>query len=116
MGIVYFVQSGEAVKIGFTTNMPLRLRHLRSANPYPVVVLGTIPGSVGNEQALHARFTHLRLHGEWYNAVPELLQAIAGLMQPTAPTSHGGVSYANVLPYTQTTRQRRRFGRHVLKR
>jgi hypothetical protein len=79
---VYFV-SCEApdfpVKIGITSNVPVRLAALRCALPYPVILLADIPGDADVERSLHIGFAESRLEGEWFSRTPELMSYIEGL-------------------------------------
>lgn len=64
---VYFVGSEEGpVKIGFTTELPNRLRSLRNSSPVPLKLLASIPGTRETEKEYHCRFSGYRLHGEWF--------------------------------------------------
>lgn len=70
--VVYFIRFGDRVKIGTTTNRRQRLASL----PYDEV-LAVTPGDVSHERALHARFRHLRVTGEWFQDDPEIRQFVA---------------------------------------
>ena len=69
--VIYFVQSGRLVKIGFTENIRGRLNCLRCTHGR-VRLLGMVRGRRARERDLHARFAHLRQHGEWFTLTPEL--------------------------------------------
>lgn len=73
---VYFVQAGEngPIKIGIATNFEIRLRDLNVSNPCEVKVLALIRGNKKQERALHKRFAHLHIKGEWFRPEEELLQ------------------------------------------
>jgi hypothetical protein len=73
-GLVYFVRLGNRIKIGYTTNMKARM----VAVPHEEV-LGTVPGTMTDERRCHAAFAHLREHGEWFRAEPDLLKFIEDL-------------------------------------
>lgn len=60
-GYVYFIQFGDRIKIGFSTDPENRVRAL----PHDKV-LAVIPGTRLNERQLHAAFADLRLTGEWF--------------------------------------------------
>jgi hypothetical protein len=81
---VYFIRSGDKVKIGVSTNVPMRLKALQTMSAGDIELLVVAEGSHPEESQLHARFAHLRTHGEWFRAEPELLEFIAAL---TAPNS-----------------------------
>lgn len=79
---VYFIREGLSgpIKIGLSSQPEKRLVNLQVANPYLLRVLGTVPGSKADENLLHARFEHLHLQGEWYEAEQELLDFIDKLL------------------------------------
>lgn len=74
--VTYFVQREITglVKIGNTLNMPTRLRALQCGSPDILRVLRTVRGN--RESEFHERFSHLRMHGEWFKASSELLEFI----------------------------------------
>lgn len=82
---IYFVRSGDAIKIGVSGNIPLRIRTLATACQRPVELLAVMPGGYADEKALHDRFAHLRGHGEWFRADTELVDFIAALPPSPVP-------------------------------
>lgn len=71
--IVYYVQVGEHIKIGFTTNLKTRM------NSYPPSrrLLATEPGGLSQEHLRHRQFgAHLALGNEWFRPAPELIEHI----------------------------------------
>lgn len=77
---VYFLRrkSDGLIKIGYSTNLELRLRDIRSGAG-PVEVLATIEGGAREESSLHLQFQKARKHGEWFRPVPDLLNFIESL-------------------------------------
>lgn len=74
---VYFVGSkGGPIKIGKARNVKSRLAGLNTSSPEPLDLLGVMFGVDQLEKALHARFAHLRMHGEWFRRDQELLEFI----------------------------------------
>lgn len=72
--VVYFVQAGPFIKIGFTSrDIEYRIAQMRTGCPFPIQVLGAIDGDQRTERALHARFAAHRHHGEWFRCDPEIL-------------------------------------------
>lgn len=67
-GLVYFVEAGGdgPIKIGWTQDVDRRIAELQTANAHKLTLLGTVPGTMDREAALHARFSHLRLEAEWF--------------------------------------------------
>lgn len=82
---VYFVQSGDAIKIGTSINVRRRLVSLQT--PYPPILLAVAAGGRTEEQELHRTFRHLHIHGEWFRAEPELLDYIASLDPKPTPST-----------------------------
>ena len=75
-GYVYFIQRGDAIKIGFSVQPERRMENLQSSHHLPLQLLGTVPASVVDEMAVHARFAHLRIRGEWFRSDRDLIQFI----------------------------------------
>lgn len=73
---VYFLDDGEAIKIGFTDNLAGRLSNLRAATARPLTPVAIIAGPRDDEKKFHQKFAHLRLRGEWFRREPELLDFI----------------------------------------
>lgn len=65
IGYIYFLRSGDMVKIGFAANVKSRLAALRTAAPNSELLL-TIPGTQATERFLHAHFHAYRCYGEWF--------------------------------------------------
>lgn len=76
---VYFAAAGDRIKIGWSRKVGTRIAQLQTGNPEPVVLLATVPGGLSRERALHRRFDHLRVAGEWFAAAPELTAYIAAI-------------------------------------
>ena len=66
--LIYFIKNTvfQAIKIGYSAKPAKRLAGLQTASPHRLILLGTIPGSEADEQALHAQFAMHRLEGEWF--------------------------------------------------
>lgn len=77
-GFVYFVDGGDAIKIGFTRSMKARLEKMHTDVPGGPVLLHFEPGTFKTEKVLHRHFADLRLRGEWFRKSPELLAHISG--------------------------------------
>jgi hypothetical protein len=76
--IIYFVAGGdELIKIGHTTNLPTRLRSLRTATPKELRVLLVIPGMRDDEQNLHRRFEDHRAGREWFFRCDDITEFIS---------------------------------------
>lgn len=77
-GFVYAIGNSEVVKIGWSSKHPRagngRLAQLQTASHLPLGLLGVIAGTQADEHALHLRFAAYRLRGEWFKAMPEIVE------------------------------------------
>lgn len=64
--MLYFIRCGDFIKIGITTNILQRYRHLNTANPLPISVFMVGDGDVDLERTIHEDFKELRVKGEWF--------------------------------------------------
>lgn len=68
-GLIYYLQVGERIKIGFSTSIRRRLR----AYPPGATLLAFEPGDLTKERERHHQFAQLRVAGrEWFMPGPEL--------------------------------------------
>jgi len=77
--MIYFIQGEltERIKIGFTARfIEQRMQDLQTGSPDKLLFLGGLPGDVNEENAMHYRFRKFRLHGEWFEPGPELVEFI----------------------------------------
>ena len=81
---VYFISgpAGSKIKIGWAYSPEKRLRTIQNMSPFPLRILGTIPGGQTKEAELHQQFRHLRSYGEWFEPDQELLDFIAKEAKP----------------------------------
>ena len=73
-GVVYYMRFGDLIKIGFTTNLPVRQRTLR-----PDEVLATEPGTMDLERARHMQFGHAYVRREMFRCTPDLREHVERL-------------------------------------
>lgn len=75
---VYFVQQGDsgAIKIGCSKDPTKRLATLQCGHSEHLRMLTCAPGTQQQERALHDRFAHLRVSGEWFRPGDDLLAYI----------------------------------------
>lgn len=82
--MIYFIQeagnTGAPIKIGYTSKHPeMRARELQTGYPHKLFVVAVREGSEQDESQEHGRWDHLRLHGEWFTASPDLIAHIESL-------------------------------------
>lgn len=70
IGYVYFMQCGELIKIGYSTNLKQRAKNLGG------VVLASYRGSMVEEKAQHMRWGPYWEKREYYRPAPELMAYI----------------------------------------
>ena len=85
---VYFIGSGEFVKIGISADVMGRMEELQRWDPVLLEVLAVEPmpsgRAVRRERELHWRFQLDRVRGEWFRKSPALLAHIAWLAKVVA--------------------------------
>jgi len=77
--IIYFLRAHDgSIKIGYTAKQKLaqRIKQLQTGNPFPLQLLAIKLAKLEEEKAIHSRFSHLRVSGEWFKPDSELLEFI----------------------------------------
>jgi hypothetical protein len=69
---IYFLACDDArlVKIGYAVNVDKRVKQLRTGNPFPMRLLGWLPGSRSDECLIHDALMQHRRRWEWFDAEP----------------------------------------------
>lgn len=81
VGLVYFLQRVDRkIKIGTTTNLPMRKKSLETGAG-PLKLVGLELGGYERERHLHAGFSFCRVHGEWFSGCAELIEYLR-LLKP----------------------------------
>lgn len=75
-GNVYFIESSDLIKIGFTFSPKSRLKALAGSSASPIKVLLVTHGTKKYEQKLHIKFWRFRDHGEWFKKCSEITDYI----------------------------------------
>lgn len=79
MSHLYFIKPigmDGPIKIGFSSSPPNRLEGLASWSPWPLEIIGTLPGTMKDEFFLHSCFVELHSHHEWFRSSQQLRDAI----------------------------------------
>jgi hypothetical protein len=76
-GYVYFIKSGDFIKIGFSLNPAYRLCGIQTSNPLECEPLGVVQGSEKAERKIHFLFGHAHHRGEWFRVTPAILETIS---------------------------------------
>jgi len=71
-GEVYFLECGDFVKIGYSTDIAGRIETLQPGAPQKLKLIARMPGTMRTERALHEKFSHLRECGEWFSMTDEV--------------------------------------------
>lgn len=82
--MLYFIRSGQYVKIGVSANPWQRLAEFQTANPEPLEMMAVGPGDYGFESELHRLFGEHRGAGEWFRD-NERIRAVVAFMRDTFP-------------------------------
>lgn len=81
---IYFIECGDAIKIGYASSVERRLSAMRTGCPLPMCLLYVWPmlyehpesEYYAKEREFHERFAALRMHGEWFRAESPLTDFI----------------------------------------
>jgi hypothetical protein len=69
---IYFVRSGEFVKIGQSARWKVRLDQMQTGSPYTLVPMLVLIGEPTLEKKLHNRFRASHFRGEWFHMSPAI--------------------------------------------
>ena len=64
--MIYFIQSLDMIKVGYTTNINERSKALMVGNPHGLIVIGTVKGIKEHETMIHNKLAKYRVSGEWF--------------------------------------------------
>lgn len=81
---IYFVARGVEVKIGRATDIARRLESLQTGGALPLKLLAVAAGGETEERALHFRYRHTRIRGEWFRLSVDLVDGIQHLREAQA--------------------------------
>lgn len=76
---IYFVRPVRMdgpIKIGCSTKPDKRLQVLSAWSPFPLELIGSVPGDFSDENRLHRRFSDLHTRKEWFMSSPALRATI----------------------------------------
>lgn len=76
---VYFIKPvgmDGPIKIGCSAVPPSRLIEFTVWSPFPLEIIGSVPGGHADETFLHRRFAYLHSHREWFRSSPLLRNTI----------------------------------------
>ena len=82
--MIYFIRSGQYVKIGVSARPWARLAEFQTANPEPLEMSAVGPGDYGFESELHRLFGDHRGVGEWFQD-NERIRTVVTFMRETFP-------------------------------
>lgn len=93
-------------KIGSTSNVERRLRHIRNASPVEMELVGTIPGDRTLERRIHASLLSSHVRCEWFLDTPEVRSTAKAISEGTLdieslPKPKGVTSFINGKPRPQ---------------
>lgn len=80
VGLIYFVRTPRAIKVGFAKSLARRLADLQTSNAEELTVLGAIEGNYETEKAILLHLSEYRIRGEWFRDVPPVVDYIQGLI------------------------------------
>lgn len=78
---VYFIQSGDFVKIGYGNNVKTRLSKLQVGSPHELVLVHHHVGNRDDEASYHRRFAKYHYRAEWFKIKGDLAEFLAKARQ-----------------------------------
>lgn len=81
---IYFMRKGleGPIKIGYTSALAeTRMAQLQVGHHEQLYLLGTIAGTISDENSLHKELERYSIRGEWFESAPELLITIADAIE-----------------------------------
>lgn len=83
---IYFMRKSSSfdapIKIGYTSSdAEKRMSQLQTGHHERLYLLGTIPGTMSDEKAIHKELVEYHIQGEWFQGKPELLEVIADVVE-----------------------------------
>lgn len=89
MKYVYFIKPvgmDGPIKIGCSDTPKHRLMSFSIWSPFPLEIIGFVPGTFKDEGFLHQCFADLHTHQEWFHSSPGLRLAIASILKAGSVT------------------------------
>ena len=91
--MVYFVQSLNKIKVGFTENLPHRMNNMRTANPHGMVLIGTVNGNKNHEKKIQKVLKEYNVVGEWFKDCEEVREYIDKILNDDLKVKYKQVGY-----------------------
>lgn len=90
-GFVYVIRAGNAVKIGYSRRVDVRLTEIQALNHERCDLLATIPATHRVERMIHNLLKADRIRGEWFHYSPRVMEAVdqAARIVPDAEEEQG---------------------------
>lgn len=70
--MVYLAGYGDYLKIGWSRDVPRRIRDLQTGATDTIILYASFPGDRELERHLQVRFKAHRAKGEWFRKAPEI--------------------------------------------
>jgi len=75
--MIYFIaQNNSMVKIGYSQNINKRIKSLKTASPFPLLLLGYMEGNKKFEKEIQDKFRKYHMMLEWFKVCDEILDFV----------------------------------------
>jgi hypothetical protein len=91
---IYFVRSGEYIKIGKSKVWRTRVTNMQVGSPHTIIVLLVLISEPKLERQLHKRFRADHFRGEWFHSSPAILAYISENLWKCAKRGERDLRYA----------------------
>lgn len=95
-GWIYFVRSGNYIKIGHSTRIASRLHDLQIGSPEKLEIMTIEAGGRAEEIRIHKMFKEEYLRGEWFNFTGDLKRYVE-----SKPISDDEIKFHNLEEFTE---------------
>jgi len=76
-GLVYFAESVRRIKVGYTSDCPIkRVKTLQTSSPMPVRLVAVARGTFADERDLHDLLRKDNVQGEWFQPSVDVRNAV----------------------------------------
>ncbi len=100
---LYFIEAGDAIKVGVATNVESRMIDIQVGNAGKIKLIHSISlikdKARKMEQLIHGIFYKTRIRGEWFKATPFMFDYIQNIKDHGIDTHYDWIEYCYKEPY-----------------
>jgi hypothetical protein len=82
--MIYFIESGDYVKVGYTSDIKNRYKKYVTENPNQIKLLATFKGGYDTEKKIHRQLKEYHHRGEWFKFNDEVRELLIQIKKENA--------------------------------